>query len=181
MFEKFHDQKALFKVPKICNINFWIKNYPIPPLALFRKLIWFGSRTLPLHPMQGNKWDDDFLASCVGGNHDYIIISSEEEKEDRDDDNFVKHQFWSGTSAEQIWSLPNRDAELLQKWYFAKGPKVFDETDRRKNRSKTLCGGANPILQMGETVGASQSKLKLEIVLRMANRVLQLAEGTMFV
>ena len=121
-------------------------------------------------------------AALVGGKHDYIIIyiiyiiiSPEEEKEHQDEDNFVKHQFWSGTSAEQIWSLPNRDAELPQKWYFAKRLKVFDETDRRKNRSKTLCGGANPILQMGETVGASQSKLKLEIVLRMANRVFQLA------
>jgi len=32
-FYQFHAQKALFKVPKICNIDFWIKN--APPLALF--------------------------------------------------------------------------------------------------------------------------------------------------
>ena len=31
---QFHDQKALFKVPKICNINFWIENDP-PPLLHF--------------------------------------------------------------------------------------------------------------------------------------------------
>ena len=36
-------QKALFKVPKICNINFWIENDP-PTLALFQKFI----RILPL-------------------------------------------------------------------------------------------------------------------------------------
>ena len=48
----------------------------------------------------GNNCDEDFLASWVGGKHDYIIIFiiyiiilPEEEKEDRDDDNFVKHQF----------------------------------------------------------------------------------------
>ena len=28
---KFHTQKALFKVPKICIINFWIENDPTPP------------------------------------------------------------------------------------------------------------------------------------------------------
>ena len=27
---QFHDQKALFEVPKICNINFWIQNDPSP-------------------------------------------------------------------------------------------------------------------------------------------------------
>ena len=27
---QFHDQKALFKVPKICNISFWIENDPPP-------------------------------------------------------------------------------------------------------------------------------------------------------
>ena len=27
---QFHDQKALFTVPKICNINFWIENDPSP-------------------------------------------------------------------------------------------------------------------------------------------------------
>ena len=36
-------QKALFKVPKICNINFWIENDPPSP----RKFIRFGSLTLP--------------------------------------------------------------------------------------------------------------------------------------
>ena len=33
---QFHDQKALFKVPKICNTNFWIENDP-PPLWHFSK------------------------------------------------------------------------------------------------------------------------------------------------
>ena len=32
---QFHAQKALFKVPKICNINFGIENDPPPPSALF--------------------------------------------------------------------------------------------------------------------------------------------------
>ena len=45
---QFHDQKALLKVPKICNINFWIENDLLPLLALFLKFIRFGSRTLPL-------------------------------------------------------------------------------------------------------------------------------------
>ena len=27
---QFHDQKALFKVPKICNISFWTENDPAP-------------------------------------------------------------------------------------------------------------------------------------------------------
>ena len=45
---QFHDLKALFKVPKLCNKKFWIENDPFPPLVLFRKFIWFGSRTLPL-------------------------------------------------------------------------------------------------------------------------------------
>ena len=47
---QFHDQKALFKVPKIYILNFWIENEP-PPLsfALFRKFIKFGSLTLPLN------------------------------------------------------------------------------------------------------------------------------------
>ena len=40
---QFHDQKALFKVPKICSIIFWIENDP-NPLTLLR----FGSLTLPL-------------------------------------------------------------------------------------------------------------------------------------
>ena len=30
ILHQFHDQKALFKVPKICNINFWIENDPPP-------------------------------------------------------------------------------------------------------------------------------------------------------
>ena len=46
LFYQFHAQKALFKVPKICNINFWIENNPLP-LALFKKFIRFGSRILP--------------------------------------------------------------------------------------------------------------------------------------
>ena len=46
---QFSDQKALFKVPKICNIIFFLlKMTPPPPLALFQKIIRFGSRTLPL-------------------------------------------------------------------------------------------------------------------------------------
>ena len=38
---QFHAQKALFKVPKICNINFWLENDP-PPHGTFPKipLIW---------------------------------------------------------------------------------------------------------------------------------------------
>ena len=39
-------QKALFKVPKIYNINFCIENDP-PPLELFQKFIRFGSGILP--------------------------------------------------------------------------------------------------------------------------------------
>ena len=45
---QFHDQKALFKAPKICNKIFWIENDPRPPLELFQKLIRFGSANLPL-------------------------------------------------------------------------------------------------------------------------------------
>ena len=45
---QFHAQKALFKVPKICNINFWIENCPSTPLELSRKFIRFGAATLPL-------------------------------------------------------------------------------------------------------------------------------------
>ena len=39
---QFHPQKALFKVPKMCNINFWIENDPPPFLEFFPKihLIW---------------------------------------------------------------------------------------------------------------------------------------------
>ena len=39
---------TLFKVPKICNINSWIERDPTPPLALFQKIIPFGSGILPL-------------------------------------------------------------------------------------------------------------------------------------
>ena len=40
---QFHAQKALFEIPKICNINFLIENYPPPLLELFRKYFRFGS------------------------------------------------------------------------------------------------------------------------------------------
>jgi len=43
---QFDAQKALFKVPKICNINFWIENDP-SPLALSQKFIQFGTIILP--------------------------------------------------------------------------------------------------------------------------------------
>ena len=47
---QFHAQKALFKVPKICDINFWIENdHPPPSSARFQKIIRYGCRTLPLH------------------------------------------------------------------------------------------------------------------------------------
>ena len=46
-FYQFHAQKALFKVPKICNINFWVENDPPPLLGLLQKLIWFDSGILP--------------------------------------------------------------------------------------------------------------------------------------
>ena len=36
ILHQFHDQKALLKVPKICNINFWIENAP-PPFRNFSK------------------------------------------------------------------------------------------------------------------------------------------------
>ena len=41
LFNKFPAQKALFKVPKICKMNFWIEN-DLPPLGTFEKihLIW---------------------------------------------------------------------------------------------------------------------------------------------
>ena len=41
-------QKALFKVPKICNKNFWIENDAPPPWSLFRIFIRFGASALPL-------------------------------------------------------------------------------------------------------------------------------------
>ena len=38
---QFHAQKALLKVPKTCNLNFWIENDP-PPFGAFQKIhpIW---------------------------------------------------------------------------------------------------------------------------------------------
>ena len=36
-------RKKLYNWSKICNIIFWIENYPPAPLALFRKFIRFGS------------------------------------------------------------------------------------------------------------------------------------------
>ena len=47
----FNAQKALFKVPKICNINFWIENDPPPPpFGTFTKIhpIWFSHPSLTL-------------------------------------------------------------------------------------------------------------------------------------
>ena len=49
---QFYAQKVLFKVPKICNINFWIE-IDLPPLAVFWKFIRFGSQILPLAYWQG--------------------------------------------------------------------------------------------------------------------------------
>ena len=43
---QFHAQKAMFKVPKACNIIFGLK-MTHPPLELSRKFIQFGSATLP--------------------------------------------------------------------------------------------------------------------------------------
>ena len=42
LLNQFHVQKALLKVPKICNINFWIENEPTSPLPPFPKIhpIW---------------------------------------------------------------------------------------------------------------------------------------------
>ena len=40
-------QKALFRVPKIYNIIFWIENEPPLPLKLFWKFIRFGTAILP--------------------------------------------------------------------------------------------------------------------------------------
>ena len=55
LFYQFHAQKALFKVSKICNINFWIENdppLPRPHLEPFQKFMRFGSVTLPLGPLR---------------------------------------------------------------------------------------------------------------------------------
>ena len=51
-------KKALFKVPKICNINFWNENDPLTPLALFWKFVRFLSLTLPLYSLlcPVNEW-----------------------------------------------------------------------------------------------------------------------------
>ena len=46
LLNQIYAQKALFKVPKNCNIILLIENDPLPPLALFRKFIRLGSRTL---------------------------------------------------------------------------------------------------------------------------------------
>ena len=46
ILHQFSAQKALFKVPKICHINFWIENDP-PPLELSQKFIRFGTFTRP--------------------------------------------------------------------------------------------------------------------------------------
>ena len=45
---QFHAQKALFKVPKSCNIDFWIENDLPAPLEPFRKFIRFGGSPLSL-------------------------------------------------------------------------------------------------------------------------------------
>ena len=37
ILNQIHDRKALFEVPKICNINFWIENDPPLPLWHFSK------------------------------------------------------------------------------------------------------------------------------------------------
>ena len=35
LLNEFHAQKAVFKVVKICDINFWIENYPLLPFWNF--------------------------------------------------------------------------------------------------------------------------------------------------
>ena len=48
---RFHAQKYLFEVPKICNIDFFIENDPdplTPSLGTFPKFIPFGAPILPL-------------------------------------------------------------------------------------------------------------------------------------
>ena len=59
---QFHYQKALFKGPKTCNINFWIENDPPLPLELFRKFICFGGGR---HPLQ--------LKLCCNSRHSFHI------------------------------------------------------------------------------------------------------------
>ena len=47
---QFHNQTALFKVPKICNINFWIENEPSP--------LWnFSKNSLELVVPPFPQWD----------------------------------------------------------------------------------------------------------------------------
>ena len=43
LFYPFYAQKALFIVPKICNINFWIENNHPPPFGIFPKIhpFWY--------------------------------------------------------------------------------------------------------------------------------------------
>ena len=48
----FHAQKALFKVPKICNINFWIENDASPPLLDFSQ----NSSDLLVGPFPKSDW-----------------------------------------------------------------------------------------------------------------------------
>ena len=50
-----HAQKALFKFPKICNINFWFENDP-PPFGTFQKIhpIW-NIATIPFSNKQAFK------------------------------------------------------------------------------------------------------------------------------
>ena len=44
---QFHAKESLFKVPEISNINFWIENDPPPLWNFSKKIIQFGSQTLP--------------------------------------------------------------------------------------------------------------------------------------
>ena len=55
--------KDIFEIPKICNINFWIENAPPPPLELSRKLVRFGTATLPLE-MLPYKHHATLLVDC---------------------------------------------------------------------------------------------------------------------
>ena len=51
-----HAQKVLFKVPKICSINFWIENDP-SPLWNFSKIhpIWYRHPSLKLRFLGGRR------------------------------------------------------------------------------------------------------------------------------
>ena len=44
LLNQFHAQKVVFKVPKICNIKFWIENDPPSPFGTFPKNhpIWYS-------------------------------------------------------------------------------------------------------------------------------------------